>query len=175
MSSSWHTVNIYIYKNWLCIDWNLQYFPKHWKNTAGMNRLKTQFRRSLRTKERTPYVETTANISIEYWRSDRLSDFDEIRYRGSLQNVMEETWAPWKLLCDGHTLRKGANEFPLVLSTSVRRSVCEVRCKRSPRNAVEQLWKSRQGMTYFWYGRKGNIALCSVFMLVPWSRMMFWK
>jgi len=40
MSSSWHTVNIYIYKNWLCIDWNLQNFLKHWKSTAGMNRLK---------------------------------------------------------------------------------------------------------------------------------------
>ena len=40
MSSSWHTVNIYIYKNWLCIDWNLQFLLKHWKNTAGTNRLK---------------------------------------------------------------------------------------------------------------------------------------
>jgi hypothetical protein len=40
MSSTWHTTNIYIYRNWLCIDWNLQNFLKHSKNTAGMNRLK---------------------------------------------------------------------------------------------------------------------------------------
>jgi len=41
--SSWHTVNIYIDKNWLCIDWNLLNFLKHqpiefWKYVSKLKR-----------------------------------------------------------------------------------------------------------------------------------------